>query len=77
MNTAPVLEKFSYSVANLAVLVDVSKDTITKAIDSGALTARYPTAAGRKPIIFRDDAIEWLKNLPTEKPAPEKTGAAA
>ncbi|MBF4602794.1 hypothetical protein [Curtobacterium sp. VKM Ac-2884] len=68
MNASPTLEKVSFSVPNLAALVDVSEDTIRKAIESGALTARYPTEAGRKPIILREDAVEWLQNLPTEKP---------
>ncbi|SBN64415.1 hypothetical protein GA0004736_3375 [Curtobacterium sp. 9128] len=72
MMHAPNLERFAYSIPNFATTVDVSEDTVRKAINDGALKARYPTEAGRKPIIFREDAIEWLQNLPTEKP-----GAAA
>lgn len=76
MSHAQTLERFAYSIPNFAATVDVSEDTIRKAVNDGALKARYPTEAGRKPLIFREDALEWLRNLPTEKPAAEKSSAA-
>jgi hypothetical protein len=76
MSHAPTLERFAYSIPNFAATVDVSEDTIRKAVNDGSLKARYPTEAGRKPLIFREDALEWLRNLPTEKPATEKSSAA-
>lgn len=64
--TTPQLEKLSYSIPNLATAVDLSVTTVRRAIESGELRARYPN---RKPIIAREDALEWLRNLPTEKPS--------
>ncbi|MDY1005709.1 hypothetical protein [Curtobacterium sp. CFBP9011] len=61
-------EKLAYAVPTFATLVEVSEDTVRKNIDSGRLAARYPTEAGRKPIIFIEDAVDWLRHLPTEKP---------
>ncbi len=62
-------EKLAYAVPTFATLVEVSEDTIRRNIDAGALTVRYPTTAGRKPIVFIEDAVEWLRHLPTEKPS--------
>ena len=61
-------EKLAYAVPTFATLVEVSEDTVRKNIDAGRLAARYPTEAGRKPIIFIEDAVDWLRHLPTEKP---------
>jgi len=62
------LDKLAYSIPNLAKAVDLSVDTIRKAIDKGDLTQSYPTTAGRKPIIDRREAERWLSALPTERP---------
>jgi hypothetical protein len=62
-------EKLAYAVSTFAPLVELSEDTIRRNIDSGRLAARYPTEAGRKPIIFIEDAVDWLRHLPTEKPS--------
>ena len=68
-------EKLAYAIPVFADLVSVSADTIRTNIDAGKLAARYPTDAGRKPIIFIEDAVDWLRQLPTEKPT-EKSAAA-
>ncbi|UXZ57050.1 hypothetical protein [Curtobacterium sp. Arg-1] len=66
MNT---LEKLAYSIPNFATAVDLSVDTIRKAIDSGDLIPAYPTKAGRKPIISKTEGERWLASLPSERPA--------
>jgi len=63
------LDKLAYSIPNFANAVDLSVDTIRKAIDNGDLIPSYPTKAGRKPIITKDQGEQWLKNLPSERPA--------
>lgn len=62
-------EKLAYAVPTFATLVELSEDTVRRNIDAGKLAARYPTEAGRKPIIFIEDAVDWLRHLPTEKPS--------
>lgn len=69
-------DKLAYAIPTFADLVSVSQDTIRSNIDDGKLAARYPTEAGRKPIIFIEDAVDWLRHLPTEKPATDKARAA-
>ncbi|WP_420111646.1 hypothetical protein [Pseudactinotalea sp.] len=59
------LDKLSYSVQNLAIAVDLSVDSIQKAIKNGDLVANY---YGTKPLITRDEARRWIDSLPTEKP---------
>ncbi len=63
------LEKLAYSIPNFATAVDLSVDTIRKAIDSGDLIPAYPTKAGRKPIITKKELERWLASLPSERPA--------
>lgn len=63
------LEKLAYSISNFADAVDLSVDTIRKAIDSGDLIPSYPTKAGRKPIITKTEGERWLSALPSERPA--------
>ena len=62
------LEKLAYSIPNFAKAVDLSVDTIRKAIDSNDLLVVYPTAAGKKPLITKKEGEAWLDNLPNEKP---------
>lgn len=62
------LDKLAYSIPNFASAVDLSVDTIRKAIDNGDLIPSYPTKAGRKPIIDRREGERWLENLPSERP---------
>ena len=66
--TEPDLDKLAYSIPNFAKAVDLSVDTIRKAIDKNDLIVVYPTAAGKKPIITRKDGEAWLAALPTENP---------
>lgn len=61
-------DKLAYSIPNFATAVDLSVDTIRKAIDNGDLIPSYPTKAGRKPIIDVDEGKRWLKALPSERP---------
>lgn len=62
------LDKLAYSIPNFANAVDLSVDTIRKAIDKGDLIPSYPTIAGRKPIISKTEGERWLSALPTERP---------
>jgi hypothetical protein len=66
--TEQPLDKLAYSIPSLAAAVDLSVDTIRKAIDNNDLIVSYPTRAGRKPIITRKNAEQWLDNLPVESP---------
>ncbi|MCT9620735.1 hypothetical protein [Curtobacterium sp. C2H10] len=61
-------DRLAYSIPNFATAVDLSVDTIRKAIDSGDLIPAYPTKAGRKPIITREEGLRWLRSLPQESP---------
>lgn len=63
------LDKLAYSIPNFATAVDLSVDTVRKAIDHGDLIPSYPTKAGRKPIITKAEGERWLGSLPTERPA--------
>lgn len=63
------LDRLAYSIPNLAIAVDLSVDTIRKAINNGDLILSYPTKAGQKPIIPKAEAERWLAALPTERPA--------
>jgi hypothetical protein len=67
MDESP-LDKLAYSIPNFAKAVDLSVDTIRKAIDKNDLLVVYPTAAGKKPLITRKEGEAWLDNLPNEKP---------
>jgi len=60
--------QLAYSIPNFAKSMDVSVDTIRKAIDNGDLIPSYPTKAGRKPVIDLDEGKRWLKALPSERP---------
>ena len=62
------LEQLAYSIPNFAKAVDLSVDTIRKAIDKNDLLVSYPTTAGRKPIITRKNGEKWLDSLPVESP---------
>jgi len=62
------LDKLAYSIPNFANAVDLSVDTIRKAIDNGDLIPSYPTKAGRKPIITKPEGERWLAALPSERP---------
>lgn len=57
------LEKLSYSVPNLALAMDLSVDSIQKAIRKGDLKPKY---FGTKPVISREEALRWYKSLPEE-----------
>lgn len=59
----PMPERLAYSLPAFAEAVGLSVATIRQAIEHGELTARYPTAAGRKPIITREDGSSWLRGL--------------
>jgi hypothetical protein len=61
-------ERLAYSIPNFAIAVDVSTDTIYKAIRRNELILSYPTVAGRKPVVTREEGIRWLRSLPQESP---------
>ncbi|WIE69215.1 hypothetical protein [Curtobacterium sp. MCLR17_054] len=61
-------DRLAYSIPNFANAVDLSVDTIRKAIDNGDLIPSYPTKAGRKPIIMQEEGLRWLRSLPQESP---------
>jgi len=62
------LDKLAYSIPNFAKAVDLSVDTIRKAIDKNDLLVVYPTTAGKKPLITRREGERWLDNLPNDNP---------
>ena len=57
------LEQISYSVPMLAKATGLSETTIKDAITAGDLEARY---MGRKRVVMKECATDWLKSLPTE-----------
>ncbi|OIH95242.1 hypothetical protein BIU90_02940 [Curtobacterium sp. MCBA15_001] len=59
-------ERLAYSLPAFADAVCLSVTTVKKAIDRGELLARYPTPAGRKPIVTREDGLRWLEELRTQ-----------
>lgn len=63
MNIDALPAKLSFSVPSLADAMDLSVDSINKAIRNKDLVARY---FGTKPLIERDEAVKWLRSLPTE-----------
>lgn len=58
-------KKISYSLPSLAEATDLSVDSIQKAIKRGELVPSY---FGSKPVVEEDEAVRWIKSLPTEKP---------
>lgn len=66
----PVPERLAYSLPAFADAVCLSIDTIRKAIGRGELVARYPTPAGRKPIITRKEGLAWLEDLSADVTTP-------
>lgn len=61
-------DRLAYSIPNFARAVDLSVDTIRKAMDNGDLIPSYPTTAGRKPIITQEEGLRWLRSLSQESP---------
>ncbi|PYY64224.1 hypothetical protein DEJ30_09065 [Curtobacterium sp. MCPF17_003] len=61
-------DRLAYSIPNFAKAVDLSVDTIRKAMDNGDLLPSYPTRAGRKPIITHEEGLRWLRSLSQESP---------
>lgn len=62
----PELDKLAYSLPNFAKAVDLSVDTVRKAIERGDLIPGYPNS---KPIVSKAEGERWLSTLPAEKPA--------
>ena len=58
-------ERLAYSMPAFADAVGVSIDTVRAAAQRGDLVVRYPTPAGRKPIITREDGLQWLEQMRT------------
>jgi len=71
--TEQPLDKLAYSIPNFAAAVDLSVDTIRKAIDRNDLIVSYPTVAGKKPIITKKNGELWLDNLPVESPRDQRS----
>lgn len=57
-------DRLAYSIPNFCLAVDLSPDTIYKAIHRNELIVSYPTPARRKPIITREEGERWLRSLP-------------
>lgn len=57
------LEQISYSVPMLATATGLSESRIKEAIAAGDLEVRY---SGRKRVVMKEAATEWLLSLPTE-----------
>ncbi|PZE33981.1 hypothetical protein DEJ21_14120 [Curtobacterium sp. MCSS17_006] len=60
-------QRLAYDVESFAGLVSLSRTTVDEAAKRGDLVRRYP--AKKKPLITREDALQWLRNLPTEPKA--------
>ncbi len=58
--------KLSYSLPEFAVATTIGVDMLRKYINEDKLVARYN---GNRPIILREDGLEFLRSLPTEKPS--------
>lgn len=59
-------ERLAYSLHAFADAVCLSITTIRHAVAAGELVASLPTAAGKKPIITREEGLRWLKSLPSQ-----------
>jgi len=60
------LAPVSLTYADAAEAAGVSVDVIRRAVHACELTAHYPTA---RPVILRDDLVEWVRRAPTERVA--------
>jgi excisionase family DNA binding protein len=58
------VEAIAYTIQQAADLCGVDHKTIRKAINSGQLTAKYPTS---RPVIMRTDLELWLSNAPESR----------
>lgn len=58
------MEPISYDLPAAAAAVGLSDRTLRDAIADGSLTAHY---LGRKPLVLREDLVEWIRSLPTER----------
>jgi hypothetical protein len=54
----------AYTIQQAADVCGLDHQVIRKAINSGQLTAKYPTS---RPVIMRDDLILWMTNLPESR----------
>lgn len=63
-------QPIAFDLQSAAAAVGLSDRTLRDAIADGSLTAHYQ---GRKPLILRDDLIEYIRSLPTEKGGPRGT----
>jgi len=61
-------ERIAYDIKTFAKLVCLGETTIDEAAKRGDLIRRYPTPAGGKPLIAREDGLNWIRTLPTERP---------
>ena len=60
-------ERLAYSLQAFADAVCLSITTVRHAVAAGELVASLPTAAGKKPIITREEGLRWLRSLPTQR----------
>lgn len=65
MDVTTKRNKISYSLRGLSEATELSVDSIQAAIRRGDLTASY---FGTKPVVEEEEAVRWIKSLPTEKP---------
>ena len=54
----------SLTFTDAAEAAGVSVDVIRRAVHGCELVAHYPTA---RPVILRDDLVEWVRRTPTER----------
>lgn len=57
--------KLAYSIREAAEATGYGETVIKDALRDGLLTARY---ANSKPVIPTTELLDWLANLPTDKP---------
>lgn len=57
-------ERISYTYAEAAEAVGVSKDVIRRAVAKGDLAPRYITS---RPVLLADDLREWVAAAPSER----------
>jgi hypothetical protein len=62
-----IFERPAYTVPEWAKACGLGETTIREHQADSRLLFRYPNR--RKPIVFVEDGVDWLRSLPTEPPA--------
>ena len=56
--------QIAYDLVTAGKAVSLSDRTLRDAIADGSLTAHY---AGTKPLVLREDLVDWIRSLPTDR----------